>query len=99
MLIEASSSIHEVPASEMETVPFKRRKIVNVNLKEFTNSFDKQFKVNDPCDVDPLRLYYKDQFKKFNKWLEGKVDNTKSIELGVGAGDMAWFLELKIPEK
>ena len=66
-----------------------------MKLKEFTNPSSKQFKVNDPCDVDPLHPYDKDQLKRFNKWLKEKVDNTKLIELEVGARVVAWFLELK----
>ena len=57
-------SVHKVPASEMENVSFKRRKLVNVKLKEFTNQSGKQFKVNDPCDIDLVCPYNKDQFKK-----------------------------------
>ena len=99
IVYQSPPSVHKVPASEIENVSFKRRKLVNTKLKDFTNSFGKQFKVNDPYGVDPLCPYDKDQFQKFNKWLEGKVDNKKPIELGVNARDMAWFLELKTPGK
>ena len=77
-----------MPPSEVEYVQFKRRRICNVRYKEYTNPLGKQFKVNDPCEVVPPRLYYKDQFKSFNKWLADVVDNTIPIELGVGSGDI-----------
>ena len=87
MLIKASPVLREVSASKMENVQFKQRKIVkNMRLKEFTNPSGKQFKVNDPCGADPLCPYDNDQFKSFNKWLAGLVDNTKSIELGLVQG-------------
>ena len=61
-----------MPSSEVENVQFKRRKIVNVRLKELiTNPSSKQFKVNYLCDVDPICPYNKDRFKSFNKWLAG----------------------------
>ena len=80
MSIEDLPGLREVPASEMENAQFKRIKIVkNERLKEFTNPSEKQFMVNNLCDVDPLCPYDKDQFKSFNKWLAGLVDNTKRM--------------------
>ena len=75
-------------ATEVEKVPFKRRKLVNTKLRDFTNPFGKQFKVNDPCEIDPLRPYDKDQFKNFLKWLDGKVDNKNLNDLRVGDGNV-----------
>ena len=51
--------------------------------------------MNDHCEIDSLRPYNKDQFKHFNKWLDGKVDNENLIDLRVGDGDVQWFLHLK----
>ena len=85
--------------SEMEKVSFKRRKLVNTKLRDFTNSSRKQFKVNDPCEIDSLRPYDKCQFKHFNKWLDRKVYNKKPIDLMVGNGEVEWFLLLKTPRK
>ena len=49
--------------------------------------------------MDPPHPYDKNQFKSFNKWLIGVVDNTMPIELGVGLGDISWFLDLKTLKK
>ena len=69
MMFELSPGCHELPPSEVEPIQFKRRMIGNVRYKEFPNPSGKQFKVNDPCEVDPLRPYDKDQFKSLiNGW-------------------------------
>ena len=60
VVYQSSPSVREVPASKMENVLFKQRKLVNTKLKDFTNSSSEQFKVNDLCDVNPLRPYDKD---------------------------------------
>ena len=49
--------------------------------------------------MDLLCPYDKDQFKSFKKCLEGVVNNSMPIELGVGLGNISWFLDLKIPRK
>ena len=86
-------------ALEIDKVSFKRRNLVNTKLRDFTNPSRKQLKVNDPCEINLLRLYDKDQFKHFNKWLDGKVDNKKPIDISVSDGDVKWFLELKTLRK
>ena len=88
MMFELSPGCHVLPSLEVQNVQFKRRKIGNVRLKEFINPLGKQFRVNDLCEIEPLRPYNKDQFKSFNKWFAGVVDNTKPIEMGVGSGDI-----------
>ena len=37
MMLELSLDVHVVPTSKVENIQFKRRKIDNVRLKEFTN--------------------------------------------------------------
>ena len=89
MMHELTPGCHELSSSEIEHVQFKSRRIGNVRYKEYTNPLGKQFKVNDLCEMDPLRLYDKDQFKSFNKWLAGVVDNTMPIEMEVGSEDIS----------
>ena len=57
--IELTTGVHEVQPSDIEHVQFKRRKIVNVRYREYTNPLGKQFKINDPCDVNLLHPYDK----------------------------------------
>ena len=91
MMLKASPGLHVVLASEVENVQFKRKKIGNVRLKEFTNSLGKQFKFNDLYDVDPLHSYGNDQFKSFNKWLAGVDDNLLSWGLVQGTYHGFWI--------
>ena len=98
-MLELTPGCHKVPHAEVEHIQFKRRRIGNIRYKEYTNPSCKQFKVNDPCKVDPLFPYDEDQFRSFNKWLAGVVDNSTLIELGVGSGNISWFLDLKTPRK
>ena len=83
--------------TDVAHVRFKRRNIGNVRYKDFTNSSGKKFKVNDPCEVDPLSPYDKDQFKSSNKWLARVADNSMPNELGLGYRDVAWLMDLKTP--
>lgn len=76
---------------------WRERRLVKWD-KQFTNPSSKLFKVSDPCQVDPLNPYDKDQFKSFNKCYTGVVDNSMPIELKVGTGYVSWFLDLKTLE-
>ena len=51
----ATPSVKIMPALDVEKGKFKRRKHPPTKLKDFTNPSGKKFKVNDPCEVDPLR--------------------------------------------
>ena len=95
MATKSTLGVKEMKPAYVAHVQFKRRKIGNVRYKDFPSS--KKFKVNDPCEMDLLRPYAKGKFKSFNKWLAGVVDNSMPIGLGVGSGDVAWFLDLKTP--
>ena len=99
LMPELKPGCHEVPPAEVEHIQFKKKKIGNIGYKEYTNLLGKQFKVNDPYEVDPLRPYDKNQLRSFNKWLESIVDNSMPIKFGVGSGDVSWFLDLKTPGK
>ena len=91
LIIELLPGVREVQPSDMEHVQFKRKKFGNVRYREYTNPSGQQFKVSDPCDVDLLCPYDKDEFICLNKWLVGLVDNSQPIELGVDLSDTQFF--------
>ena len=66
---------------EVEKGNFKWRKRPNTKLADFTNPSSKKFKVNDPCEIDPLRPIDNEQLKNFMKWLDGKIENKKHIDV------------------
>ena len=63
-----------MPDAEVEKVNYKRKQRPNTNLAEVSNPSYKKFKVNDPCEINPLRPIDNDQLKYFMKWLDGKVE-------------------------
>ena len=89
--IESTLGVHEVQPSKVEHIQFKRRKIANVRYRDYTNPSGKLFKVNDPCEVDPLCPYDKDQYRSFNRWLACLVYNIRPIEMGVSSNDVMVF--------
>ena len=91
----ATPRVRVMLTSKMEKLPFKRRKVANTKLRDFTNPSSEQCKVSDLCEIDSQRPYDKERFKNFMKWLDGKVDNKNLIDLRIGDGNVQWFLHLK----
>ena len=60
-------------------------------FKDFTNPSGKKFKVNDLCEIDPLRPIEPEQLIFFFKWLDGKVENKNYINLKFCDTKVDWF--------
>ena len=94
-----TTSSQVMPDVEVEKGNSKHKQLLNTNLPEVANPPCKKFKVNDPCEINPLRPIDNDQLKHFMKWLDGKVENKKSINMKLADANMDWFLHLKTPRK
>ena len=67
----ATPSVKIMLDAEVEKAKFKRRKHPPTKFKDFTNPSGKKFKVNDPCEIDPLRPIEPEQLIFFlNGWTE-----------------------------
>ena len=85
--------------AEVEKTKFKQRNRPNNKFRDFTNPFDKKFKVNDPCKIDSLRPIGNRKLKNFMKLLDGKVKNKTLIYVKTCDKDVQWFVYLKTPGK
>ena len=91
----AIPSVKIMPYAEVEKAKFKRRKHPPTKFKDFTNPSRKKFKVNDPCEIDPLRLIEPEQLNFFLKWLDRNVENKNYIDLKSCDARVDWFQWLK----
>ena len=95
----ATPSVKIMTDAEVEKAKFKWRKHPPTKFKDFTNPSEKKFKVDDPCEIDPLHSIESDQLIFFFKWLDGNVENKNYINLKSCDAKVDWFQWFKTPGK
>ena len=76
----ATPSVKIMSNAEVEKAKFKWRKHSPTKFKDVTNPSGKKFKVNDPCEINPLYPIEMEQLKYFIKWLDRKAENKNYID-------------------